>query len=173
MRIQSVLFVLSIAAGTVASVGVVACQDAVHDQEVAALGSESGPTGPLHRPGQPCLVCHGGQGPAKQEFSVAGTVYENQGGGNPAEGAVVTIEDVTGRALSPTTNAAGNFYITKSDWVPSYPTMMSVTSSDGTVSDTMLTHVNRDGSCASCHTLKAGPTSPGPVYLNVATVQGD
>jgi hypothetical protein len=32
----------------------------------------------------------------------------------------------------------------------------------------MLTHVGRDGSCADCHTPTAGPTSPGPVYLNVA-----
>jgi hypothetical protein len=173
MRAPGMLFLASVAAGIIASVGVVACVDEVHDQEVAALGPDTGPNGPTHRPGQPCLVCHGGEGPAKEQFSVAGTVYEDQGGGDAAVGAVVTVEDVTGRTLSPTTNAAGNFFITNSDWAPSYPTSMTVTSSDGTVQDVMLSHVSRDGSCASCHTLTAGPTSPGPVYLNAAPVQGD
>ena len=51
--------------------------DPVHDEQVAALGPEPAgeSPGPLHRPGQPCLVCHGGLGPAHQSFSVAGTVF--------------------------------------------------------------------------------------------------
>ena len=53
------------------------CNDATHDEEVAALGAEDPavPPGPDHRPGQPCLTCHGGIGPAKQQFSIGGTVY--------------------------------------------------------------------------------------------------
>ena len=30
----------------------------------------------LHRPGQPCLTCHGGKGPGHVEFSIAGTLYK-------------------------------------------------------------------------------------------------
>ncbi len=48
--------------------------DPVHDEEVAALGPEpgGGAPGPEHRPGQPCLVCHGGSGPASEgeQFAV-------------------------------------------------------------------------------------------------------
>ena len=33
----------------------------------------------------------------------------------------------------------------------------------------MLTHMARDGSCADCHKLSAGPSSAGPVFLNIAS----
>ena len=41
-----------------------ACVDESHELQVQALGAEvpGVPMGPLHRPGQPCLVCHGDQG---------------------------------------------------------------------------------------------------------------
>jgi hypothetical protein len=54
----------------------VGCDDPVHDDAVTALGGEDPnvPIGALHRPGQPCLVCHGGSGPAALAFSVGGTV---------------------------------------------------------------------------------------------------
>ncbi|HEY1697753.1 MAG TPA: hypothetical protein VGG39_36585 [Polyangiaceae bacterium] len=173
MRPRAALFIASLVAGAAGSVGMLSCADAVHDQEVAALGPDVGPRGPTHRPGQPCLVCHGGEGPAKEQFSVAGTVYEDQGGGDAAVGAVVLIEDVTGRTQTPSTNQAGNFYVASGDWAPNYPTSMTVTSADGTVQQFMLSHVNRDGSCASCHALTEGPASPGPVYVNAAGSQGD
>jgi hypothetical protein len=71
-----------------------------------------------------------------------------------------------------TANAVGNFFVAVSDFEPHYPTQMQVTSADGTVTDQMLTHVGRDGSCADCHTPTVGPTSPGPVYVNVASADG-
>ena len=51
--------------------------DPVHDGQVSALGAEDSsiPVGEYHRAGQPCTVCHGGEGPAKEVFSVAGTIY--------------------------------------------------------------------------------------------------
>jgi hypothetical protein len=180
MRIQAALAIACIGAGALASVASVSCNDAVHDQEVAALGPDPGPPGPLHRPGQPCLTCHGGSGPAKFQMGVGGTVYENQGGGNAAEGVVVQIEDIdgtlwTGGSAFPTlvSNAAGNFYLEADSFPAHYPTQMTVTSSDGTVSQQMLTHVGRDGSCADCHTPTVGPTSAGPVYLNAGTASPD
>jgi hypothetical protein len=170
MRAHACFALLVVGAGAVAALGSVSCVDEVHNEEVAALGPEvSGvPPGPLHRPGQPCLTCHGGSGPAKLQFSVGGTVYLNQGGGAPAPGASVQVEDILGNLWTVQANAAGNFFVTLSDFAPHYPTQMQVTSADGTVVDQMLTHVGRDGSCADCHTLTAGPTSPGPVFVNAA-----
>ena len=51
--------------------------DPVHDDAVSALGGETPgiPRGPLHRPGQPCLVCHDGASGDPAAFSMAGTVF--------------------------------------------------------------------------------------------------
>lgn len=147
----------------------VACVDETHDEQLQSLGGEAPgvPPGPLHRPGQPCLICHGNQGPASTRFTVAGTVYAVQGQPAPAVGAQVVMEDINGTYFTSTTNQAGNFYITPSDWVPTYPTQMSV--SQGKTSQQMLTHVGRDGSCAGCHLDPPGLRSPGPVYVVAAS----
>ena len=92
---------LPLATLVMASWGAISCYDPVHDQEVAALGGEAPgvPQGPLHRPGQPCNVCHGGIGPANLRFSVAGTVYQYSVSPSPAaNGATVQLQDVTGFA---------------------------------------------------------------------------
>jgi hypothetical protein len=166
----------AVAAGfaCVAAAAIAGCQDATHDMEVAALGGEnpSVPQGPLHRPGQPCLVCHGGSGPASQVFSVAGTVYLYEADTNQAGvGATVQLEDATGSAWHLTTNSAGNFFVLASDWTPTYP--MSVPSvSQGSNMQFMSTLDNRAGSCASCHGLQPGPESVGPVYLAMPAPDG-
>lgn len=173
MRAHLVLFGVCTAGAALAGAVSVSCVDEVHSQEVAALGPDQGPRGPTHRPGQPCLTCHGGEGPAKVVFSIGGTVYEDQGGGSPAVGAVVLIEDILGNTCTVTSNSAGNFFLTPDECSPHYPTDPAVTSADGTVTQPMLTHIGRDGSCADCHTLTAGPDSPGPVYLNAAGAASD
>jgi hypothetical protein len=173
MRAHAVLAVLCASGATLAAVASTSCVDEVHEQEVAALGSEQGQPGPTHRPGQPCLVCHGGLGPAKEVFSIGGTVYETQGGGDPAVGAVILIEDILGNTCNATSNTAGNFFLTPGQCSPHYPTDPTVTSANGSVLQQMETHVGRDGSCADCHALAAGPTSAGPVYLNVAGSASD
>jgi hypothetical protein len=153
-----------------------ACADPVHDAEVAALGPEnpSVPEGPLHRPGQPCLLCH-------SDFSVAGTVY-NDDLVTPLSGATVTLVDSTGSTTQATTNSAGNFFILASDWTPVFPIGsyeddagmpvfgVTVVGTDPNSPSQMLTHIGRDGSCASCH-FGAGPstTTPGPVYVTAGT----
>lgn len=147
----------------------VACVDEVHNEEVAALGPEQAgvPPGPLHRPGQPCLTCHGGSGPAKLQLSVGGTVYETEGQTMPSVGSHVVIEDIDGNLWTTApTNAAGNFFVLLSDFAPHYPTQPTVVPENGTVSITMATHVSRDGSCADCHSNPAGPSSAGPVYAH-------
>jgi hypothetical protein len=164
LQIWFVLVALAVAAS--------ACVDESHELEVQALGGESPgvPKGPLHRPGQPCLVCHGEGGPASTEFVIAGTVFESQGKTDPATGAGVLIEDVTGSTYTATTNEVGNFYITPNQWSPTFPAQVQV-SQDKNV-EQMLTHIGRSGSCAECHTSTPGPTSPGPVYVVQAPLPG-
>jgi hypothetical protein len=152
--------------------GAASCYDPVHDQEVAALGGEAPGVspGPLHRPGQPCNVCHGGIGPASTRFSVAGTVFLYASGSAPAVGAQVQLEDVTGSAWHSTTNSAGNFYVLQSDWAPTYPmTVPALVSSSGSTTQSMSTLDNREGSCAACHTMAPGTDSAGQVYLNTGS----
>jgi hypothetical protein len=139
--------------------------DPVHDQAVSALGPETFGLrkGPTHRPGQPCLTCHGGQGPGNPELSVAGTVYKTQPATEWLEGATVTLTDAAGTIRQLTTNRTGNCLIGKNEWTPVYP--MRVKVSFGGVSIDMVTHVGRSGSCADCHTDPTSPTSAGHVYL--------
>jgi hypothetical protein len=159
---------------TVALVFVVfaACADPVNSAERTALGPEdpSVPPGELHRPGQPCLVCH-------DNFSVAGTVY-NEDLVTPFEGATVTLTDASGSQWDATTNSAGNFFVRKSDWTPVFP-IGTYTASDGTNvvgvsivgadpnnTAQMITKIGRDGSCCACHRPDGPSTSsPGPIYV--------
>jgi hypothetical protein len=155
-----------------------ACQDAVHDQEVAALGPEAPGVspGPDHRPGQPCTLCHGGQGPAKVQFTLAGTVFMDMSGSSPAVGAELQFEDANGSTYHVQTNNAGNFYLQAGDWQPTFPLsvpLLSYSSSGGMpVTQVMTTTDNRDTSCASCHGLTPSATSPGPIYVNASAADG-
>jgi hypothetical protein len=139
--------------------------DPVHAQAVAALGPETFglDKGPMHRPGQPCLTCHGGQGPASPELSVAGTVYETQPAIQWLETATVTLTDAKGTIRELKTNKTGNCLVRKDEWTPVYPMLVSVSFAGVTID--MVTHVGRSGSCADCHTDPAGPASAGHVYL--------
>ena len=78
--------------------------------------------GPLMRPGEDCLACHGGQGTLPfgertrhaKAWTVAGTVFETDANaqfeGAGIEGAEVQITDAAGWSFSLRTNLAGNFY---------------------------------------------------------------
>lgn len=146
-----------------------ACMDPGHDDDVKALGAETPgvPEGPLHRPGQPCLVCHGGDGPADTEFSLAGTVYLLQEQEVPAENAVVTVEDVSGVAGSVPTNAAGSFWVNADTWRPTYPLKVRVKYT--TVTAVMNGTVGRAGSCADCHQNVVAAASAGSTEQKTAT----
>lgn len=160
MRSSTIVLV----AAAAASLAALAC-DPVRSDAVDALGGNTPGVrnGPLHRPGQPCLLCHDGALGNPQQFSVAGTVYVDADGQTPAENAVVTLTPAKGAAYKTTTNAAGNFYIRPNELTPTYPMQVSVTYNGTSVDMTAL--VGRDGSCAGCHKSAPGPDSAGPIYI--------
>lgn len=64
----------------------------------------------FHYIGKDCLRCHvaGGKAPG-YPFTMAGTVYKDILGSEPLKGAEVVLLDASGKVISMTTNAAGNF----------------------------------------------------------------
>ncbi len=149
--------------------------DPVHSDAITALGGEAPGvgTGPEHRGGQPCLLCHDGSLGSPAQFSIAGTVYEMPAPepATPALGVTVTFTNINDKkTFTATTNQAGNFYVTPSQWAPSYPITVSV--SRNNTAACMTTHVGREGSCAGCHVEPVGPASPGRVVLAPVPVDG-
>jgi hypothetical protein len=148
----------------------VACVDPVHDDAVEALGPERRGVreGPNHRPGQPCLTCHGGEGPASPEFSVAGTIYLARGVLEPVSGVTVHLVDATGATRDPRSNEVGNFYIGRSDWSPIYPVTVTLVDPRAEVNGEkkMETLLRRSAGCADCHRGAEGAPDRMPaVYL--------
>jgi hypothetical protein len=153
-----------------AVLSIVSC-DPVLDDGVAALGPETPgvANGPLHRPGQPCLLCHDGAFGDPPAFSVAGTIFQVPSSLEPAVGAGVAITDATGATRGEMTNAAGNFYIPASDWTPTFPLSVVVQPAEGPAVY-MFSQIEGapevlGGACATCHKDPAGPHSPGHVSL--------
>lgn len=144
------------------------CIDPTHDNAVDALGPEVAgiPRGPLHRAGQPCLVCHSGSGPGSPELSVAGTIFIREGETAPAIGAVVVLRDLRGDVRRVTTNEVGTFLIERTDWDPAFPLRAEI--ERGSTPLVMRTEIPRDGSCNACH-RGTGDTYHMPgVYLEAA-----
>jgi cytochrome c553 len=171
-RRLSVLIVAAIATAVVAP----SCSDPVHDQEVQALGPEdpSIPKGEYHRAGQPCTVCHGPEGPAQTQFSVAGTIFWN-----PLEGATdtgafgvnnatISLVDATGSQVQISTNCVGNFWITPAAYNPNFP-MLAAVGYAGQPNQSMFTQISRAGSCASCHSDPPNYDAVGHVYITTGT----
>jgi hypothetical protein len=159
LRPPVVLFLLIVTAA--------ACQDPVREQAIAALGPETAGVrpGPLHRPGQPCLLCHDPTGGRHPEFSVAGTVYALADGDTPLNQIEVRMIDASGRSFTALTNCAGNFSVSPFEYTPHYPLWVTLAAEGQTID--MESPVYRDGSCASCHTDPKGPSSAGRVFLLV------
>ena len=153
--------------GCVLVIGLVGC-DPVLDDGVAALGGETPgvPPGPLHRPGQPCLLCHDGAAGDPQAFGVAGTIFEVPSSRVPIAGADVHMTDSSGSLpQDAVTNAAGNFYIPLDRWSPQFPLSVSVKPPSG--ADVFMHTLANDGSCATCHADPPGPESPGHVCVSL------
>ncbi len=166
MRRVCALFVLVMA-------GAAASCNPVRENAIAALGGETPgvAAGPLHRPGQPCVLCHDGASGDPPAFSMAGTVFAGGNTLEPSVGSIVTLLDADGTMVTATTNAAGNFYLTPDVFAPKYPVhVVSIT--QGGVSVTMHSHIGGNGSCAGCHMDPPGPDSPGHVYSDVTNVLG-
>jgi len=152
------------------------CSDPVNDDARSALGGEKPgvPKGPLHRPGQPCLACHGEAGDAPL-FSLAGTVYQTEGGSTPLADALVKMIDSKGRVYKAATNCAGNFFVMRNDYDPAFPVWVKVAFGQfggSPFEHEMGTPIYREGSCAKCHSHPPGPTSAGRVFLAPAPEPG-
>jgi hypothetical protein len=140
------------------------CGDPIRDNAVDALGPEARgvPVGPLHRPGQPCVLCHGETAEAPT-FSFAGTVYVDATSLTPIDDVTVTLIDLFGREFSTTTNCAGNFFVRPREYPLDGPIWVGLRRDE--VLREMDTPIFRDGSCTGCHDDPAGPASAGHVYL--------
>ena len=145
-----------------ASIG---CNDPVRNTAIDELGGEAPgvPAGPLHRPGQPCLVCHGGEGPADGDFALAGTLYQRQSKSDPLHDARVDFIDSVGDEYSVVSNCAGNFWVGAENYRPVWPVWVKVEYQGDSVE--MTSAVFRDGSCGSCHGDPASPSQVGYVYF--------
>lgn len=132
----------------------------------AALGDvDHRPTGDEHRPGQPCLVCHGAEyTPGDEVFAVAGTIYETLDSQTGTAGVDVILEDADGQEVRLRSNRAGNFYLEEDDAALRFPLQVAI-ERDGERME-MRSPILREGSCAHCHT-KEGPneSSVGRVFL--------
>jgi hypothetical protein len=163
----------------IAALAAACTTDPVHSNAVNALGPEVDgiPQGEYHRAGQPCLTCHGPDGPANKQFTMAGTVFYGPAATAPPVGiggVTVTLEDDTGSENSTAvTNCVGNFYLTADDWPghPQFPVLVTIAAGQGSSlqSQSMQSHVGRTGSCADCHmypTTNNYYMTPGFVHLN-------
>jgi hypothetical protein len=151
------------------------CGNPAIDSRIAALGEElpNVPPSEHHRPGQPCVLCHSTYEAAEPEISVGGTIFAT-----PAktadqlpvavEGATITLIDAEGEVRTATTNCAGNFFLRKDEWNPSFPLRVEVSypaPGGGTKpAPPMSSRVSRDGSCAGCHFGPPNQGTPGYVF---------
>ena len=156
------------------------CSDPVHDDEVKALGPEYPgiPPGEYHRAGQPCTVCHGPEGPAQTQFSVAGTIfwqpYVTTNGQNQssigANNVTVSLVDDTGRQEQVVTNCVGNFWITPGDYPAAFPLLVTVFGPGGLTASMGTAQIGRSGSCATCHNDPPNYNSLGHVHLTTGAI---
>ena len=150
------------AVALLAWVTVPACLGTTPEEEAAdQAGPEDGDEGPTHRPGQPCLACHGADyTPGGEVFVVAGTVFVRASDERGVEGAHVEITDDVGAVFDVVTNRTGNFMISvdggdleegwlRVDDAPVFPLHVRVYR--GEQEQPMRSVVHREGSCAFCH----------------------
>jgi len=171
-KTSSVLVRAAVLVGSlVAAAAMGSCADPVHDLQVKALGGEKDgvPTGEYHRAGQPCLVCHGGLGPASSEFLVAGTVFHGKYKPVGELGVAIELVDANGsRPARILTNCVGNFSITAADWAqpaPSYPLLVAIRKPNSNDVQVMNSHIGREGSCNACHRDPISFDTPGHIFL--------
>jgi hypothetical protein len=142
-----------------------ACRDPMVEQAIAALGPEDPgvATGPLHRPNQPCVLCHSEKG-GSSVMSFGGTINRDDLQREAVANATVIIVDATGSEQRGVTNCAGNFFLRPNGTWPQFPVWTSVQVGDYKVD--MESPIYRERSCAGCHFDPAGPRSAGHVFLS-------
>jgi len=159
------------------------CGNRAVDERIALLGEEDPnvPVGEFHRPGQPCVLCHGEYLRENPIMSVGGTIYAYptktpEEKPLPVKGAKVKLTDSFGEQYEVGTNCAGNFFIETGKWDPAFPIRAEIEypvpgALESTKRVVMSTRISRDGSCAGCHT--ANPTQGSPGYVFCAEAQTD
>lgn len=107
-------------------------------------------------PGRNCIDCHRSGGQADEyPWSAAGTIYSTAAVGsacnaNGAGGVLVELIDMNDTVLAKTTtNSAGNFYFTSSQF--NNRTLVRARITKGTTTRTMPTPVSVAAGCALCH----------------------
>ncbi|MDH5490828.1 MAG: hypothetical protein OEY14_02530, partial [Myxococcales bacterium] len=156
-----------------------AAADALGPDPFPGLGEDDDEGGPTHRPGQPCLVCHGeAYTPGEEIFVLAGTVYLREDDALGVPDVQVHVQDAAGHAFSVATNLTGNFMVRRTDraevrdrgegevripWDLEYP--LDVQIERGPDLQRMRSRIYREGSCSACHQAEAGASSPGRVVL--------
>jgi hypothetical protein len=147
-----------------------ACGNRAVDERIAALGDElpNVPPSEFHRPGQPCVLCHGEYLRENPIMTVAGTIHAFPASDNPlpVKGVKVLLTDAFGDQKEAGTNCAGNFFIKADEWKPAFPLRAEIEypvpgSIDSTKRVVMSTRISRDGSCAGCHVGAPNQGSPG------------
>jgi hypothetical protein len=147
---------------------VFACQSPVEEARIAALGPELDDVAPgeFHRPGQPCLYCHGGYAREEPIMAVAGTVFATPHERVPVADVTVRLTDARGETRTATTNCVGNFFLEQNDWQPVFPLRASVICPRVPQPRSMASVIGREGSCAHCHQGQASLDSPGWVFCS-------
>jgi hypothetical protein len=162
---------LGLISSALVAAGVAACAPAAlapvdpqHELAVAALGAEDPkiPPGPLHRAGQPCMLCHDVD-QAATTFNLAGTLYRDNVSTTPLTDADVLIVDAAGNRFTARSNCVGNFYVGVAAFEPVWPFWVTVR--QGANDSAMGSPIHRERSCAACHFDPAGPRTAGQVYL--------
>jgi hypothetical protein len=142
-----------------------ACEDPVKQAAIAQLGPEAPgiEPGPLHRPGQPCVLCHDGSDPAVSRLAYGGTLVAEAKTEMPLSGVDVILSDARGRRGRATSNCAGNFFLRPGEVDLQFPVWISLAAGTDTIA--MESPIFREASCATCHRGTLGPRSAGPIFL--------
>jgi hypothetical protein len=135
--------------------------------------------GPLMRPGENCLECHGGAALPDEpptvadrddarRWTIAGTVFPsvNAGEGEGVRGAKVHVRDANGRTFTLSTNRAGNFYTSEPVRFP-----LSVSVEHGGIHHAMDDEVQYGG-CNACHRLPPRQEAEGRISIG-GDAEGD
>jgi hypothetical protein len=164
VRLDLTSAALVLACASACAPAVLAPVDPQRELALEALGGEDPkvPVGPLHRPGQPCMLCHD-LGQDATAFNIAGTVFRDNVSTTPLTDAEILLVDSIGNRFTAHTNCAGNFYVGLSEFEPAWP--FWVTIRQGANDSAMGSPIHRERSCAACHFNPAGPRTAGQVYL--------
>jgi len=162
---------------------VAGCIGTTPEEELAdQQGGDRYEDGPIHRPGQRCLACHGEDyTPGGQVFVVAGTVYRRADDADGLAGAEVEVTDDRGEVFSVQSNQTGNFMMSVGEvdadrrgqgWIglaraPAFPLRVVVRYAG--MEQSMRNVIHREGACAACHDRAGkGAASNGKVFVEEA-----